>query len=173
MNASPRRAACLCSSLLLASLLSQCAMAPPYIPPNAGGGYSLDSAPGSRSRQQNRYLENTMPPPMPDPGTGGTALSNAPVYETPETITTTPPAPEQTPPVTTPPPDTTTTASEPPAPNPPAGAAPEQMPFGLPVPGKKGFVYSPFDKTQMVDVRGIPPGKKVRCPYTSKIFLVP
>lgn len=47
------------------------------------------------------------------------------------------------------------------------------MPFGLPVPNKKGFVYSPFDKTQLVDVRGIPPGKKVRCPYTSKIFLVP
>ena len=47
------------------------------------------------------------------------------------------------------------------------------MPFGIPVPGKKGFVYSPYDKTQMVDVRGITPGKKVRCPYTSKIFLVP
>ena len=180
MNA---RTAASCATLLLTSFLSQCAMAPPYIPPYAGGGYSLDDAPSGRNRQDTRYLENTAPPPMPTADPNATQIGSAPAYDTPESIATNPPnqetppasAPDtSTPPAPTTPP--TTAATEPVTPPPPApstSSAPEQMPFGLPVPGKKGFVYSPFDKTQMVDVRGIPPGKKVRCPYTSKIFLVP
>jgi hypothetical protein len=42
------------------------------------------------------------------------------------------------------------------------------------VPGKPGFVYSPFDKTAgVVDVQGMAPGTKVKCPYTGKVFIVP
>ena len=54
-------------------------------------------------------------------------------------------------------------------------AAPrEDLQYGQPVVGKKGFVYSPFapDKGQ-VDVDGIPAGTKVKCPYTGKTFRVP
>lgn len=174
MNARPR-AVLPWSSLLLAVLLSQCATEPPYLPPGAGTGISLDTAPGRRSRQETRYLENTVPPPMPSPDVAGTDALNTPSYETPDSIDSSPPAPAEPPARTETPPEVTSKPEPEPEKKDPAPATttPEQMPFGLPVPGKKGFVYSPFDKTQMVDVRGIPPGKKVRCPYTSKIFLVP
>ena len=56
-----------------------------------------------------------------------------------------------------------------PKPNPTAN-----LPFGTPVIGKKGFVYSPFAPDKgMVDVNDIPSGTKVECPYTKKIFRVP
>ena len=50
----------------------------------------------------------------------------------------------------------------------------EDLQYGVPVVGKKGFVYSPFatDKGE-VDVEGIPAGTKVKCPYTGKVFRVP
>jgi len=48
------------------------------------------------------------------------------------------------------------------------------FPYGKPVPGKPGYVFSPFDKNGgYVDVTGYAPGQKVKDPYTGKIFLVP
>lgn len=48
------------------------------------------------------------------------------------------------------------------------------FPYGKPVPGKPGYVFSPFDKNGgYVDVTGYSAGQKVKDPYTGKIFLVP
>jgi hypothetical protein len=46
--------------------------------------------------------------------------------------------------------------------------------YGIPVPGKQGFVTSPFaPESGYVDVRGYPPGTEVKDPYTGKSFLTP
>lgn len=48
------------------------------------------------------------------------------------------------------------------------------LPYGIPVPGKPGFVTSPFSpKSGYVDVRGFPAGTEVKDPYTGKTFLTP
>jgi len=53
-------------------------------------------------------------------------------------------------------------------------AAPRDLPYGTPVPGKPGFVTSPHSPTAgYVDVRGFPPGSEVKDPYSGKVFLVP
>lgn len=88
-----------------------------------------------------------------------------------------------TPPATT---TTTTTTSQPPlsetqmtarpsvtpkgTPKPVAAA--EQFPTAKPVPGKPGFVYSPYDGA-MIDVTGFSSGSKAKDPATNKIFIVP
>ncbi|MEY2520215.1 MAG: hypothetical protein QOF24_1974 [Verrucomicrobiota bacterium] len=48
------------------------------------------------------------------------------------------------------------------------------IPYGIPVPGKPGFVTSPYAPKQgLVDVRSFPSGTEVKDPYTGKIFLTP
>lgn len=80
------------------------------------------------------------------------------------------PTPEPTPEVLpTPTPDPTV----PPVPT-PTPAPVTNIPYGIPVPGKAGFVQSPFAMDSgFVDVRGIPPNTEVTDPYSGKIFLVP
>jgi hypothetical protein len=51
---------------------------------------------------------------------------------------------------------------------------PTQYPTAKPVPGKPGYVFSPFDPSGgYVDVNGYASGSKVKDPYSGKVFLVP
>ena len=53
-------------------------------------------------------------------------------------------------------------------------SAQSQLPTAKPVPGKTGYVFSPFDPGGgYVDVTGYTSGQKVKDPYSGKIFLVP
>lgn len=51
----------------------------------------------------------------------------------------------------------------------------DDLPFGIPVEGRLGFVRSPYanEEGKMVDVADVPPGTKVICPYTGKPFRAP
>ncbi len=63
--------------------------------------------------------------------------------------------------------------------SPPTSPAPQSLkesdlPYGTAVPGRPGFVNSPFAaKHQLVDVTGLPAGMEVKCPYSGKLFRIP
>ena len=67
----------------------------------------------------------------------------------------------------------------PPEPHPSAtphtvSAQSDSLPYAKPVPGKPGYVFSPYDPNGgYVDVKGYSPGQKVKDPYSGKVFLVP
>ena len=66
-------------------------------------------------------------------------------------------------------PITTRTASSVPAQRPRA-----DLPYGVPVPNKPGFVISPYSPNAgYVDIRGFPTGAEVKDPYTGKVFITP
>lgn len=49
-----------------------------------------------------------------------------------------------------------------------------QFPTARAVPGKPGYVFSPFDASGgYVDVTGYPSGSKAKDPYSQKVFIVP
>jgi hypothetical protein len=51
---------------------------------------------------------------------------------------------------------------------------PRGYPVATAVPGKPGWVYSPYAPAAgPVNVSGVPPGSEFRCPYTKKIFFTP
>ena len=57
---------------------------------------------------------------------------------------------------------------------PPTAEVKTELPFGVAIPGRPGFVNSPYAaKHQLVDVTGLPTGMEVKCPYTGKLFRVP
>jgi hypothetical protein len=50
----------------------------------------------------------------------------------------------------------------------------DDLRYGIPVPGKQGFVTSPFSPDSgYIDVRGFQPGTPVKDPYSGKIILTP
>ena len=101
--------------------------------------------------------ESAPPPPPPAPTT--TARSTPPTAPGPQTEAVTQPAPT---PRATPRATPRVTSNE------------TQFPVAKPVPGKPGFVYSPFESNgTMIDVTGYSSGQKVKDPGTNKIFIVP
>jgi hypothetical protein len=55
-----------------------------------------------------------------------------------------------------------------------AANPPDKFPTAKIVPGKPGYVFSPYDPNGgYVDVNGFTSGSKVKDPYSGKIFLVP
>ncbi len=121
----------------------------------------IDEPPPRRNnRPAPKYPQQTQSqyPAQPQPFQDGT--------QTTTTTTTQPSAPAPA----------TETASENSAPAPSSNAAPKakgDYPYAVPVPGKPGFVRSPYSPDKMTDVRGYAPGTEVKDPYTQKIFLVP
>jgi hypothetical protein len=56
----------------------------------------------------------------------------------------------------------------------PAEKAKGDLPYGIPVPGHKGMVTSPYSpEGNYIDVSDFASGSAVKDPYTGKIFLVP
>jgi hypothetical protein len=84
-----------------------------------------------------------------------------------------PPTPAPPTPTATP----TATTSQPPvrpASAPPVKNSKRDIPYGIPVPNKPGFVTSPYaPKSGYVDVRNFPSGTEVKDPYSGKTFLTP
>lgn len=69
---------------------------------------------------------------------------------------------------------TTVTEKPKPSASPSRTTTQSQVPTAKPVPGKPGYVFSPFDPSGgYVDVTGYTSGQKVKDPYSGKIFLVP
>jgi hypothetical protein len=55
-----------------------------------------------------------------------------------------------------------------------ATGKPRGYPVATAVPGRPGWVYSPYEPAAgPVNVSGTSPGTEVRCPYTKKIFFTP
>jgi len=80
-----------------------------------------------------------------------------------------PPELKEPEPTESPEPVTTRTASSVPAQQPRA-----DLPYGVPVPNKPGFVISPYSPNAgYVDIRGFPSGTEVKDPYTGKVFITP
>ncbi len=120
--------------------------------------------------QRNNFYQGRQVPP-PRPSTAPQGSGSQPQGQTaPETGPTPAPTPEPTPrSMPTPAPEPTPT---------PQISAPrkseEALPFGKPVPGKPGYVTSPYSpEAGYIDVTGFTPGTKARDPYTNKIFRVP
>ena len=105
---------------------------------------------------ENQPVETAPPPPQPSPRT-----------ITSTTTASSPPQQDET--------QSTSATSHPSAtPRSLSTNSAAQFPVAKAVPGKPGYVFSPYDPNGgYVDVSGYPSGSKVKDPYSQKIFLVP
>ena len=101
------------------------------------------------------------------PGRNVTSPATTTERRTTATTTKSSPSPKSSP--------ATITEKSKPSPGPARNSSTQsQVPTAKPVPGKPGYVFSPFDPGGgYVDVTGYASGQKVKDPYSGKIFLVP
>ena len=119
-----------------------------------------------------------MAPAQPYPAQQPMPPPPAPVQSQPPPVITVQQPPPQPKPQATATPRVVKSENPPPAnfTAPPTAAVSQNadLPYAKPVPGKPGYVFSPFDKNGgYVDVTGYSPGQKVKDPYSGQIFLVP
>jgi hypothetical protein len=126
------------------------------------GGEQASTETTDTTVYENQPVETTPPPPQPAPARSPRTITS--------TTTTASPPPQQN--ETRP---STSAMSHPgPAPQSSSTNSAAQFPVAKPVPGKPGYVFSPYDPNGgYVDVSGYPSGSKVKDPYSQKIFLVP
>jgi hypothetical protein len=169
---------------LLASLVKPLFFTLPLLFVSCGGdldtGDNVFETPGEPGRPNFGFQGN--PPQNTAPAATNPAMADKPASDMPPSSTDAAPAGNPPAPASTAPNSSSAVASTDPAPA-PAGTPPapttkpkpaDTLPFGVPVIGKKGFVYSPFAMEKgMVDVSELASGTKVECPYTFKHFRVP
>jgi hypothetical protein len=111
---------------------------------------------------ENQPVVTAPPPPQPPPARSPRTITST---------TTTPSSPSQQTEIL---PSTSATSHPSAAPRSSSTSSAAQFPVAKPVPGKPGYVFSPYDPNGgYVDVSGYPSGSKVKDPYSQKIFLVP
>lgn len=101
------------------------------------------------------------------PSTASTQRTTTTTQNPPRTTVKPSPSPKSSP--------ATVTEKSKPSPSPSRTTTTQsQIPTAKPVPGKPGYVFSPFDPSGgYVDVTGYTSGQKVKDPYSGKIFIVP
>jgi len=143
----------------------------PFLVPSTGGERQVVSTSNPAAKPTPAPVETTAPQPSkPAAPSVATTVPDAPT----KVAANTTPAPQPPPapvPQTKPNPPVQQT---PPAPEAPKPVVTAELPMGVAIPGRPGFVNSPFAaKHQLVDVTGLPTGMEVKCPYTGKLFRVP
>ena len=125
------------------------------------GGEQTTTETAGTTVYENQPVETTPPPPQPTPVRSPRAITST-------TTTASPPQQNETHP------STSATSHVGVTPQSSSTNSAAQFPVAKPVPGKPGYVFSPYDPNGgYVDVSGYPAGSKVKDPYSQKIFLVP
>jgi hypothetical protein len=129
--------------------------------------------PTQQTYSQQRVVTSQPPPPPPTRSEVVTTerKSAPPPTPTPAPRVTSRSTTDTTSPSTTRQSESNTTSTSTTQPN---AIGQTSLPYAKPVPGKPGYVFSPYDKNGgYVDVTGFAPGSKVKDPYSGKVFLVP
>ena len=155
-------AVCVCRTAEnVASTSAAVVTAPVHFVSKKLGGEQTTTETAGATVYENQPVETTPPPPQPTP-------VRSPRTITSTTATASPPQQNETHP------STSTTSHVGVTPQSSSTNSAAQFPVAKPVPGKPGYVFSPYDPNGgYVDVSGYPSGSKVKDPYSQKIFLVP